>query len=310
MVMNLKAQLYICTLADTGSYSKASELLYISQPTLSMFVKSLEKTLGMPLFTREGKRLVPTYIGKKYVDAGRKMLLLEKEFEEEFDRVKAGNSGLLRIGTNLRISPYILPSALSAFMKKYPEMEVKVIEDTYSVLISKFKNREIDIMINHQKELFDDFTYVHLMKDHLLLALPPNHPANGAACYKEGYAYPYLDLKLVENERFILQYEDQTIRRFADHAILYSGVCPKTVLNISSIEAGVQMAAEGLGVAFCLESHIQTIRFQKPINFFLVGDTENFALFSAAYRKDMELTPYFKYFLHLIQQKFQIAEID
>ena len=65
--MNLKEQLYVCTLAETKNMSKAAEKLYISQPALSMYINNLQENLGTKLFTRKNNIYMLTYLGEKYV---------------------------------------------------------------------------------------------------------------------------------------------------------------------------------------------------------------------------------------------------
>ena len=79
--MNLKEQLYVCTLAKCGTISKAAEELYISPPALSVYLSNLEKYLGVRLFERTGKSLVLTSMGREYVERAEKMLKMKEEFE-------------------------------------------------------------------------------------------------------------------------------------------------------------------------------------------------------------------------------------
>ncbi|WP_312429973.1 LysR family transcriptional regulator [Lacrimispora sp.] len=300
MLMNLKAQEYVCTLADSGTYSRASELLYISQPTLSMYIKNLEKSLGTPLFTKESKKMVPTFIGEKYLEASRKMLESEKEFEKILQSYQSGHSGFLRIGTYLRLSPLLLPPTMVAFIKKYPLVEIKITEDIFTILTGKLKSGELDLILCNHSSNLDDFSSIHIMDDHLLMALQPNHPAVENAKHLPGLPYPWLDLKYLKDDRFIIQNDDQMIRKFTDRALTFSQVIPKQVLKISNIETAVQMASEGIGPAFCMESYLKTFRTFKPVNYFLVGDVNVFANLSICYRKEFELNDFMEYFVEQI----------
>ena len=81
--MNLKEQLYICTLARCQTMTKAAEELFLTVPALSMFLSSLEKTLGAKLFHRTGKILQPTPVGERYLYYAEQMLRLKEDFDRE-----------------------------------------------------------------------------------------------------------------------------------------------------------------------------------------------------------------------------------
>lgn len=100
--MNLKEQLYVCTLAKCGTISKAAEELYISPPALSVYLSNLEKYLGVRLFERTGKSLVPTSMGREYVERAEKMLQMKKDFELLLEQSSGKCKGSLR-GTAERI---------------------------------------------------------------------------------------------------------------------------------------------------------------------------------------------------------------
>ena len=82
--MNLKQFRYVLTLADEGSFSRAAETLNIKQPSLSQYIKKIEKEVGMELFDRSGGDVRLTDAGRAYIDIGRKMLDLEHQLEGRF----------------------------------------------------------------------------------------------------------------------------------------------------------------------------------------------------------------------------------
>ena len=104
--MDLREQEYVVALARHQSITKAAEELYISQPTLSIFLNRLEERMGVPLFDRVGKRLVPTCAGALYVRSAREMLAIQNEFRGELNDMIQGSAGRLRLGLHLRRSRY------------------------------------------------------------------------------------------------------------------------------------------------------------------------------------------------------------
>ena len=88
--MDLREQEYVVALAKHKSITKAAEELFITQPTLSIFISRLEERMGIRLFERIGKRFIPTYAGESYLKNARQMLVLENQFHAELSDLIAG----------------------------------------------------------------------------------------------------------------------------------------------------------------------------------------------------------------------------
>ena len=111
--MDLREQKYVCTLAELGNLTRAAERLYISQPALSIYITNLEKNLGTPLFDRSGKKFTLTYAGEQYVKRAEKMLELEREFNEEIEKISRETAGRIRLGISQRRGCLFLPPVLA-----------------------------------------------------------------------------------------------------------------------------------------------------------------------------------------------------
>lgn len=146
-MITLKQLEYFLVIAEAGSISKASELLHVSQPPLSMQLKMLEEELGVPLFLREKKRLVITKQG----------IVFKESVSELFDSinkiiqdVRALGDRLpmtLHIGTISSVSIRLLPKMIFDFRNKYPNVDIQVSEmSTYSIM-HLLDNQKIDIGI-------------------------------------------------------------------------------------------------------------------------------------------------------------------
>lgn len=110
--MDLREQEYVVALAKHQSITRAAEELYISQPTLSIFLNRLEERMGVPLFDRVGKRLVPTCAGELYVRSAREMLAIQNEFRGELNDMIKGQRRQTAPGTSFAAQP--LPIAQGA----------------------------------------------------------------------------------------------------------------------------------------------------------------------------------------------------
>ena len=220
--MDLREQEYVVALARHQSITKAAEELYISQPTLSIFLNRLEERMGVPLFDRVGKRLVPTCAGALYVRSAREMLAIQNEFRGELNDMIQGSAGRLRLGLHLRRSRYLLPKVLTEFERSYPQVEVTVAETSSRDMEQRLLDGDLDLILTNRFFQRDKLDVIPIYNDHLVAAIPPEHPACAQARELPGHRYLWLDLKLLAEERFILQAPEQSVR-----CLLYTSPSPR-----------------------------------------------------------------------------------
>lgn len=301
--MNLKEQLYICTLAEYGNITKAAEKLYISQPALSIYVANLEKQLGTPLFERAGKKFALTYAGELYVEKARNMLELKNEFDESLGNLLNNRRGRIRVGIQLRRAPWLLPPVLSEFRKEYPEVEVVLREGTMHELGQMLEHMELDLVLMNRAWVGKQMEYQVLFEEELLMAVPQLHPLNEKAVYVEGSRYRQLDPRWLEGETLILQSSNQSIRADVDTALSGCGVQPGKIIVMRNIETAIQMAAEGFGISFNRESYAANMKYKKRVNYYIMGEAAPKSAFAAGYRKGMYMPEYMQRFVELISRQ-------
>lgn len=310
--MNLKEQLYICTLAQCQSISKASEKLYISQPALSMYLNNLENTLGVKLFYRKDKKLLPTYAGQCYLEKAERMLEMKHEFDTQLFGIRNGLRGQLRLGVQQRRAPYFLTPVLERFKREYPEVQLIIKDNIYKPLLQLFQNDDIDLLISTiDGDLLNCEQHL-IYKERLLVMLPQHHPACATAREVPGQPFPILDLKQLDGERFLLQTEQQSLRRDCDRALASCGVIPGNIEVISSIEFCMQLVAEGMGVGFNREGYIKYIRYDKPVRYFDFEPQPRLSAFVVANKKDAFLPDYAQRMIALLveQGKDAVAAVN
>jgi len=120
---NLKA---FISVAETGSFSEASEQLYLTQPAISKRIASLEAELDTELFDRIGRQVSLTETGKALLPRARQILLEVEDSQREIQNLSNKVSGTLRIGTSHHIGLHRLPPVLRAFTKRHPDVELDI----------------------------------------------------------------------------------------------------------------------------------------------------------------------------------------
>lgn len=278
----------------------------MSPPTLSVFLSTLEHTLGVPLFNRFGKKFVPTEVGETYIRYAREMCFLNRQWEARLYDIKHGERGVLRLGLHPRRTTYLLPAALRELTIRHPSIDVKLYEGSSEELFHLLLDGEVDLIINNRPNPAPVLEFI---------------PFTGTGwwrCYRlciRWLAKQFLflvvlclgsTLSLFAGEIFILQLPDQSSRMYTDQALDYAGVHPLHHYTVENLESAAQMAAEGLGVAFNFLGYIQHFSYHKPIRYFLTGDPNAFIDYYIVRRKDAYLAPYVADFIEILQE--QIAQ--
>ena len=143
--MDFKELTYVLALARHQSVTKAAQELYLTQPALTRFLQRLETSVGQPLFTRSGNRLIPTYAGEKYIERAQEILLLKKQLDAEMQDIVQVHRGQLRIGLSIFRSFSLLPNVLPEFTRKYPHVKLLVEENDPAFLEEALCRGELDL---------------------------------------------------------------------------------------------------------------------------------------------------------------------
>ena len=119
---------YIYQVWLQGSFSKAAEALFITQPALSIAIRKVEKEIGAAIFNRGTRPLTLTHVGRLYLDHIKKELLLEQELKQQLDDLHGLKAGELQIGGTNYMNAYLLPSYITTFTEKYPGIHITMTE--------------------------------------------------------------------------------------------------------------------------------------------------------------------------------------
>ena len=142
--MNIQQLEYVIALDTYRNFVKAAEKCHVTQATLSMMIKKLEEELGARIFDRTKKPLVPTEIGKRVVEQARVILQEENRMRELIKAETGVISGELKLGIIPTLAPYILPIFMNGFLKKYPQVKLKISELTTDEIVHKLGINQLD----------------------------------------------------------------------------------------------------------------------------------------------------------------------
>lgn len=161
--------------ATTLSFTKAAELLFISQPAVSNHIKKLEADLGVPLFERKGNSISLTQPGVKLLEHVHQARHVAQMAQADVDIVKNQREmvGELKIGASTTISLHILPKVLSAFHKKHPRIQLMLINRNTEHVLEALLKKEIDIAVVESKYEMNGVQYSIFMEDEIIPVCSP-----------------------------------------------------------------------------------------------------------------------------------------
>jgi DNA-binding transcriptional LysR family regulator len=242
--------------ASEKSFTKAAEILYVSQPSLSKQIKVLENRLGIILLNRENNKISLTEAGKIFLQYSERILALCEESCRALNDVKNGDRGNLTVGASQTIGTYLLPRVLALFAQNYPQININVQVDSTRVISKKVVNREIDIAVvggDIPDELKKNLEIENLVEDELILIVPKSHPF---ALKKQ----KKINKDDLYHLNFITLNPNSTIRKFIDNILIQNGIETKqfpVIMQLNSIEGIKTAVSLGLGAAFVSSSAIE-----------------------------------------------------
>ncbi len=138
---------YVLAIAEHGSFVEAARKRYVTQPALTTQVKNLEEELGVMIFDRTKKPIIPTTIGKQIIEQAKEVANQSRKLHDlvgEYQRVEKGD---LSIGIIPTISPYLVPLFINNFSENNKDISVSVSEEITEQIIHKLKNGQLDVGI-------------------------------------------------------------------------------------------------------------------------------------------------------------------
>lgn len=162
---------YLLAVANFGSFSVAADHCFVTQPSLSMQIKSLEEELGVMLLDRSKKPVVPTRAGEAVIEQARETLKEYNSIREVVSQLKGEIAGKIRLGVIPTIAPYLLHRFIPEFVRRYPKVELEVREMQTAYIIDALNHDRIDVALVAggtcgegimEYELFDDRFYAYV----------------------------------------------------------------------------------------------------------------------------------------------------
>lgn len=278
--MTERELLYVKTIVEEHSISKAAQKLYVSQPSLSTCIQKIEKQLGTKLFNRTNNGLVQTFAGERYYKLALDVMKIYRNFEIEMSDINNLKKGRIVLGITVYLATHVLPIILPAFKKQCPNIEVQIIEENSKNLDKALLAGDINFSVMHaflnnepgENTMVDIY---HLFKDPFLLVTKKNHSLKKYAQQDSGLEYPKIDLTLFKKEPFILLNEGQKIRQISDLILQQAAFEPNVILVTKSFETARRLSSEGVGVSFIPRQYIDIFSNSYEADYYYLDQKYN-----------------------------------
>jgi DNA-binding transcriptional LysR family regulator len=240
-----------CEVVERKSFSLAAEKLGVTQPAVSLQVRSLEKRLGTQLLDRSGRRVEPTESGLKLYRSAQRLLALEEEIVSELaDEATGALDGTFEIGASTGPGGVVLSQLLCQFAEVHPDLHIALsVFDTQTV-VERVADRSLQLGLVGAAPRHRGVEYEPFFRDTVVLACPPGHP----------FANRTVALDDVRGEQLIMMQEGAGVRQMIEDELRRAGTRLRD-LNVR-LELGLQESVTsavrgGYGVTFISRSSIE-----------------------------------------------------
>lgn len=300
--MDFKELNYVIAVSKYENITKAAQALYISQPSLSKYIKNLENNLNIKLFNRLGNKFILTYAGECYVENAKEILRLKEKLDSQMQDINDLQKGKLNIAFPYTRGSYMIPSTIPKFKEKYPNVEINLIENYSSDLEGLLLNGEADIAILNTPINSKDLDYEVLGDEEVVLVTGSNHPFCNSGKKIDGFKFPWIDINKFSNDRFILQFPSQRTRQISEKIFKHSKFKPSEIFHTRNLEASVRLAISNFGVCLVLENHLKHMSLENKPVCFSIGHTDSKIKLVVAYRKGFYLSKYAKNYIEIVKE--------
>ncbi|HAT51055.1 MAG: LysR family transcriptional regulator [Nitrospirae bacterium] len=260
--MNLNQLKYALAVARERNFSRAARICNVSQPSLSVAIKSLEEELGLPLFERSKSEIKITNHGKQVLEQMQKVMEEMAHIQTVAQRGTDPLAGQLRIGAIFTIGPYLFPGTIPAFHTKAPRMKLLVEENYTNILSDRLKQGELDVIIIALPFQEHGVEVLPLYDEPFVAAVPAGHRWHDRTDLS--------GIELADDDLIVLGKGNC----FRDHVLEICPDCmrvtdtasgPGNIIEGSSLETIRHMVATGAGITVLPITSVHTLLCTTPV---------------------------------------------
>lgn len=267
-----------CAIVEWGSFSEAARHLYITQPTISNHITSLEKTLNTRLLDRTTKSLSLTEDGRQFYEYARNLIRLREKTLQTFDKTR---SNIIELGASSIPSAYILPEILSAYREKMPEIIFDVTQSDSQGILKELRTGNLDIGITGSHLSDEHFCCTPIYHDEMVL-VTPNTP------YYQKLKNEHASLNRLLQEPYLMRENGSNTRKHAEQfleSMGFDNTCLHIAAYMNDLESIKQSIIYGLGTSILSKKVTKDLEKDHCVLTFPLSDTEVSRNYYLIYRK-------------------------
>ncbi|PAD68234.1 LysR family transcriptional regulator [Bacillus sp. 7586-K] len=245
--MDLQQFKYFVEVARQKSFTKASHILLVSQPSISKLIKNLEDELKVTLLDRSERKIELTDVGRIVYEQALKILQSVEDVYSSVDELVHMEKGTIHMGLMPSIGVLLFPKILAGFKSEYPQIDIDMVQYSAKQLASKVKQGEIDLGVTVMPVDTELFEIIPLLSEELVVIVDNEH----WLVEKES-----VHLSELKHESFILLTEDYVLHDVVKRACVQSGFEPKIAFKSSLWEIMGEMVATQVGISIIPRSMV------------------------------------------------------
>lgn len=276
---------YVYEVYKERSFTKAAQNLYISQPSLSARIKKIEEIIGEPLFDRSTTLLQLTEVGKVYIEAAEEITQIEQRVENYINDLAGLKTGNLAVGASTLFAAYVVPSLITQFNQKFPDVHIQLIEGNTAELEEMLGSNALDFVIDNYH--YDSILYNKELycEENILLAVPKHFAVNEElGMYQLSYKniknknylnqkYPAVPLGRFADLPFIMLTQGNDTRTRGDRLCRNVGFKPNIVLEFNQQSTAYMASSTQLGATFISDILVSQLpAFENLVYYKLDGE--------------------------------------
>lgn len=301
--MNLKQLEAFVQVAEGGSFSKAAKELFLTQPTISSHISSLERELNARLFVRNTKEVSLSEDGIKLYKYAKQMLDLQREIEVTFGMDEEVESHAVTIAASTIPAQYLLPEVLTRFSERYPQEQIRIQETDSSKVVMQIVDHRVDIGFTGTVLEKKHCKYIPFYKDELVI-ITPNTPK-----YQELAQGNKEDISWIKKEHVIMREEGSGTRKEAELQLKGAGVKFAGLDIIASIENQETIkksVRQGMGISVLSKLATADEVANGEILAFPIPNSDEGRDINLVYNKNYQMTRSAERFIKVVKEVYNI----
>ena len=298
--MNLKQLEAFVQVSESGSFSKAAKELFLTQPTISAHISSLEKELNVRLFIRNTKEVSLSDDGKDLYRYAKQITDLEKAIEERFYMDSDDGKHFITIAASTIPAQYLLPKVLMCYRERYPKEQIKIMETDSSEVVTQVVDHMVDVGFTGTVLEKKHCKYIPFYKDELAV-ITPDTPE-----YRILKEQNRDDIDWIRRKPLILREEGSGTRKEAEKQLKNAGISMETldiVASIANQETIKKSVKQGMGITVLSRLAAED---EEGLLIFPIPGADEGRDINLVYNKNYQMTRSADRFIRIVKEVYNI----